>query len=186
MSIEQIPLYHPLQISKKSDITVFRHGLIALDTAIWLSILGQAIVLSWLVVTAGAATTGLATGTAACLSTLLSGLMGVDFAVGELAGSNTLVGLSVLAETVVLWWVRVSNRVHRTGKGKWGKYVNKDGRDWEVMEGGCINDLIGQNVKRQSRNRLEAPKMKLMERRWASCKVHGPRSGMGGDAGEMT
>ena len=36
------------------------------------------------------------------LAALLTSLMRVDLAVGELASANTLVGLAVLAETVVL------------------------------------------------------------------------------------
>jgi hypothetical protein len=39
---------------------------------------------------------------AASSTALLAGLNGVNLAVGELAGADTLVGLAVLAETVVL------------------------------------------------------------------------------------
>jgi hypothetical protein len=31
--------------------------------------------------------------------------MGIDLAVGELAGTDTSIGLTVLAETVVLWYI---------------------------------------------------------------------------------
>lgn len=42
---------------------------------------------------------------AGALATLLTGLDGVDLAVGELASADALVGLAVLAETAVLCFV---------------------------------------------------------------------------------
>jgi len=37
------------------------------------------------------------------VTTLLAGLVGVDLALGELTGTDTLVGGTVLLETAVLW-----------------------------------------------------------------------------------
>jgi hypothetical protein len=59
--------------------------------------------LSGLVVVAVAAGRSLATSGAASLASLLASLMWVDFSLGKLAGVDALVGLTVLAETVVLW-----------------------------------------------------------------------------------
>jgi len=42
---------------------------------------------------------------AGALAALLAGLNGVNLAVGELAGADALVGLAVLAETAVLYFV---------------------------------------------------------------------------------
>ena len=59
--------------------------------------------LSGLVVAAVAARSSETTASIARgLAALLTGLVGVDLAVGELAGADTLVRLAVLAETVVL------------------------------------------------------------------------------------
>lgn len=41
----------------------------------------------------------------ACLATLMTSLSGIDLAIGELAGANTLVGLAILAETAVLYLI---------------------------------------------------------------------------------
>jgi hypothetical protein len=59
-------------------------------------------VLSGLVVVAITAGRGLAASRAAGLASLLARLMRVDLALGELAGVDALVGLAVLAETIVL------------------------------------------------------------------------------------
>jgi hypothetical protein len=59
-------------------------------------------VLGWLVVIAVTARRGLAAGGTASLSSLLASLMRVDLSLGKLAGVDALVGLAVLAETVVL------------------------------------------------------------------------------------
>jgi hypothetical protein len=75
-------------------------NLVALDTSIRLAILPDATVLGRLVVTTAAARVGRAS--AAGVATLLSGLMGVDLAMGELASADALVRLAVLAATVVL------------------------------------------------------------------------------------
>jgi len=84
-------------------ITLPRY-LVALDTSIRLSILAKTIVLSGLVVAAIAAGSSETTAAsiARSLAALLTSLVRVDLAVGQLAGANTLVGLAVLAETVVL------------------------------------------------------------------------------------
>jgi hypothetical protein len=58
-------------------------------------------VLSWLIVVTVTATGGLAAGRAASLTTLAARLNRVDLAAGELV-VEALVGLAVLAETVVL------------------------------------------------------------------------------------
>ena len=84
-------------------ITLSRN-LVALDTSIRLSILAKTIVLSGLVVAAiaaGSSETATAS-IARSLAALLTSLVRVDLAMGELAGANALVGLAVLAETVVL------------------------------------------------------------------------------------
>jgi len=60
-------------------------SLISLDTAIWLTVLAETIVLSWLVVVAagaGGAGAG-ATWDAGALSTLMAGLVWVNLALGE-------------------------------------------------------------------------------------------------------
>lgn len=77
---------------------------VALDTAIGLSILAKAIVLSGLVIAAVVAG-ALETSTAAAargLSALDTSFMGVNLAVSELASADAAVGLAILAETVVL------------------------------------------------------------------------------------
>ena len=56
--------------------------LVSLDTAIWLSILAETVVLSWLVVLAAGARRAL--GAARGLSTLVTGLVGVNLALGKL------------------------------------------------------------------------------------------------------
>lgn len=77
--------------------------LVSLDTAIRLSVLAKAIVLSWLVVIATtAAARGLSASRPTGLATLLARLDGVDLALRKLTGVDALVWLAVLAETVVL------------------------------------------------------------------------------------
>jgi hypothetical protein len=76
--------------------------LVALNTTIRVSVLLQTSVLSGLVVAAAAAAVVGAASGAAGAATRLAGLVGVDLAVGKLAGANTLVGLAILAETVML------------------------------------------------------------------------------------
>jgi hypothetical protein len=76
--------------------------LVALNTSIRLAILAKSSMLSGLVVVTIAATGGRAASRSAGLTTLLAGLDGVDLALGELAGADALVWLTVLAEAVVL------------------------------------------------------------------------------------
>lgn len=78
--------------------------LVSLDTTVRLAILPQAVILRGLVVAAivpGAAT--VTTRAAAGLAALMASLVRVNLALGELASADTLVGLPVLAETVMLW-----------------------------------------------------------------------------------
>jgi hypothetical protein len=63
-------------------------------------VLGRLVVLT--VTTAAGTKAIITTRGARGLAALSAGLVGVDLAVGELAGADTLVGLAVLAETVVL------------------------------------------------------------------------------------
>ena len=76
-------------------------GLIALYTTVRLTILADASMLGRLVVITIAASRRLPSGSPASLSTLLTGLDGINLAAGELA-ANALVRLTVLAEAVVL------------------------------------------------------------------------------------
>jgi hypothetical protein len=52
--------------------------------------------------TAAGAAGGMAAGAATGLTALLAGLMGIDLAVGELAGADTLVLMTSLGKSVVL------------------------------------------------------------------------------------
>lgn len=81
---------------------IIRNALVTLDTLVRAAVLLQATVLSGLVVTTAAVTTSKALSGAGGLSALLAGFVGVDLAVSELAGADTTVRLTVLAEAVVL------------------------------------------------------------------------------------
>lgn len=81
---------------------IIRNALVTLDTLVRAAILLQATVLSGLVVTTAAVGASKALAGAGSLSALLASLVGVDLAVSELAGADTTVRLTVLAEAVVL------------------------------------------------------------------------------------
>lgn len=81
---------------------IIRTALVTLNTLVRAAILLQATVLSGLVVSTAAVGASKALAGAGSLSALLAGLVGVDLAVGELAGADTTVRLTVLAEAVML------------------------------------------------------------------------------------
>ncbi|KAI6755514.1 hypothetical protein HG531_004620 [Fusarium graminearum] len=107
-SLLQYSIAQPLRGSITAGVTYTMSAhvylVIALDTAIGLSILAKAIVLSGLVIAAVVAG-ALETSTAAAargLSALDTSFMGVNLAMSELASADAAVGLAILAETVVL------------------------------------------------------------------------------------
>lgn len=90
-----------LQVFEAGVGELHSNALVALHTTIGVAVLLEASVLGGLVVTTAAA----AVITAADIgspSSLRSSLVRVDLAMGELAGANALVRLTVLAEAVVL------------------------------------------------------------------------------------
>lgn len=75
--------------------------IVLLQTLVWLPILAKTITAEVGGSLGVLTTTGAAVGAARRLATLLAGLVGVNLAVGEAVLLDTLVGLAILAETVV-------------------------------------------------------------------------------------
>lgn len=79
--------------------------LIALHATVRLTVLPQAIMLRWLVITAVACgrSGGIRGTSTGSLATLLASLVRVDLAVSKLASTDTAIGLAILTETAVLY-----------------------------------------------------------------------------------
>ena len=98
ISIAHVHIHLPI-----SPVSLYLHLLVLLQALIWLTILAQSLAAEMSSTLGRIAASGAGVTGAACRATLLAGLDWVDLTVGELGLLNALVGLAVLAQTVVLW-----------------------------------------------------------------------------------